>query len=288
MDELVFMLLRFLHFLFGIMWIGLLYYFNFVQTPFFGETDPAVRSGAIQKLVPRALWWFRWGAMGTVLFGLLYLLMWWGMRLNFAMTSWTVAIFTGGLMGLIMWANVWFVIWPNQKIVIGNATAMAGGAPANPAAAPAGRRAALASIRHNQCFQTGRRSLQPCEQIAALGGGNHRSTIGVGEPIADFRFGGVITDRHADRAGTGDSKTALHPWHRIRQHDRDGVARRDAVVGEMAGELAGALREAGVSHGRLRIAIGDFVAARGGVPAQQFRDRRDQVGVQHRFPQTML
>jgi uncharacterized membrane protein len=151
MDELVFMLLRFLHFLFGIMWIGLLYYFNFVQTPFFGETDPAVRSGAIQKLGPRALWWFRWGAMGTVIFGLLYLLMWWGMRLNFAMTSWTVAIFTGGLMGLIMWANVWFVIWPNQKIVIGNATAMAGGAPANPAAAPAGRRAALAS-RTNTLF----------------------------------------------------------------------------------------------------------------------------------------
>ena len=151
MDELVFMLLRFLHFLFGIMWIGLLYYFNFVQTPFFGETDPAVRSGAIQKLVPRALWWFRWGAMGTVLFGLLYLLMWWGMRLNFAMTSWTVAIFTGGLMGLVMWANVWFVIWPNQKIVIGNAVAMGGGAPANPAAAPAGRRAALAS-RTNTLF----------------------------------------------------------------------------------------------------------------------------------------
>jgi uncharacterized membrane protein len=151
MEDLVFMLLRFLHFLFGIMWIGLLYYFNFVQTPFFGETDPAVRSGAIQKLVPRALWWFRWGAMGTVIFGLLYLLMWWGMRLQYAMTPWTVSIFTGGLMGLIMWANVWFVIWPNQKIVIGNAVAMAGGAPANPAAAPAGRRAALAS-RTNTLF----------------------------------------------------------------------------------------------------------------------------------------
>jgi uncharacterized membrane protein len=110
-----------------------------------------MRSGAIQKLVPRALWWFRWGAMGTVIFGLLYLLMWWGMRLNFAMTPWTVAIFTGGLLGLIMWANVWFVIWPNQKIVIANAVAMAGGAPANPAAAPAGRRAALAS-RTNTLF----------------------------------------------------------------------------------------------------------------------------------------
>jgi uncharacterized membrane protein len=145
------MLLRWLHFLFGITWIGLLYYFNLVQTPFFGETDAAVRSGAIQKLVPRALWWFRWGAMGTAISGLLYVLMWWGMSLNYAMTPWTVAIFTGGLMGLVMWANVWFVIWPNQKIIIGNATAMAGGAPANPAAAPAGRRAALAS-RTNTLF----------------------------------------------------------------------------------------------------------------------------------------
>src|SRR5580658_8613338 len=143
MEDLVFMLLRFLHFLFGITWIGLLYYFNFVQTPFFGETEPAVRSGAIQKLVPRALWWFRWGAMGTVIFGLLYLLMWWGMRLQFAMTPWTVAIFTGGLMGLVMWAN--------QKVVIANAVAMAGGAPANPAAAASGRRAALAS-RTNTLF----------------------------------------------------------------------------------------------------------------------------------------
>src|SRR6202158_743540 len=139
------LLLRWLHFLFGITWIGLLYYFNLVQTPFFGETDPAVRSDLIQKLVPRALWWFRWGAMGTVIFGLLYLLMWWAMRLDYAMTPWTVAIFTGGLMGLVMWANVWFVIWPKQKIIIANAVAMAGGAAANPAAAPAGRRAALAS-----------------------------------------------------------------------------------------------------------------------------------------------
>jgi len=147
----VLMLLRWLHFLFGITWIGFLYYFNLVQTPFFGETEPAVRSGAIQKLVPRALWWFRWAAMGTVIFGLLYLLMWWGMELGFLMTPWAVAIFTGGLLGIIMWANVWFVIWPKQKIVIGNATAMAGGAPANPAAAPAGRRAALAS-RTNTLF----------------------------------------------------------------------------------------------------------------------------------------
>jgi uncharacterized membrane protein len=56
-------LLRWLHFLAGITWIGILYYFNLVQVPFFAETDAATRSNAIQKLVPRALWWFRWGAM---------------------------------------------------------------------------------------------------------------------------------------------------------------------------------------------------------------------------------
>ena len=57
----------------GVTWIGILYYFNFVQTPFFAETDAPVRTGAIQKLVPRALWWFRWGAMFTFLAGLLIL-----------------------------------------------------------------------------------------------------------------------------------------------------------------------------------------------------------------------
>jgi uncharacterized membrane protein len=145
------MLLRWLHFLFGITWIGLLYYFNLVQTPFFAETEAPVRSGAIQKLVPRALWWFRWGAMGTVIIGIIYLLIWWDSRLDLAFTPWTVSIFTGGALGLIMWANVWFVIWPNQKIIIANAIATAGGAAANPAAAPAGRRAGLAS-RTNTLF----------------------------------------------------------------------------------------------------------------------------------------
>lgn len=144
------MLLRWLHFLFGITWIGLLYYMNFVQTPYFGEVDPPVRSVGQQKLLPRALWWFRWGAMGTVIAGVIYLFIWWA-RVGWAFNQWAVAILTGGTMGIIMWANVWFVIWPNQKIVIANATAVAGGAQANPAAAPAGRRAAITS-RTNVLF----------------------------------------------------------------------------------------------------------------------------------------
>jgi uncharacterized membrane protein len=142
--DLVLFLLRWIHFLAGITWIGLLYYFNFVQTPFFAETEAPVRSGAIQKLVPRALWWFRWGAMITFLSGWLYLLHAVGQR-GFASGSYSWAILLGGLLGSLMWANVWFVIWPNQKIVIQNAIDTAAGRPVNPAAAGAGARGGLAS-----------------------------------------------------------------------------------------------------------------------------------------------
>jgi hypothetical protein len=141
------LLLRWLHFLFGITWIGSLYYFNFVQTPFFAETEPVVRSGAQQKLLPRALWWFRWGAMGTVNFGATCLI-WWS-REGFGFNTWAVAILTGGTLGIVMWANVWLVIWPRQKVVIANAVATAAGSQSNPAAAPAGRHAVLAS--RNEC-----------------------------------------------------------------------------------------------------------------------------------------
>jgi uncharacterized membrane protein len=137
-------LLRWIHFLSGITWIGLLYYFNLVQTPFFAETEPGVRSGAQQKLLPRALWWFRWGAMITFLSGWIYLLHYWlGIRGINDPGTWKILL--GGLLGTIMWANVWFVIWPGQKIVIQNAIDTGAGKPANPAAAPAGARAGLAS-----------------------------------------------------------------------------------------------------------------------------------------------
>ena len=137
-------LLRWIHFLSGITWIGLLYYFNLVQTPFFAETEPGVRSGAQQKLLPRALWWFRWGAMITFLSGWIYLLHYWlGIRGINDPGTWKILL--GGLLGTIMWANVWFVIWPKNKIVIQNAIDTAAGRPANPATAGAGARAGLAS-----------------------------------------------------------------------------------------------------------------------------------------------
>jgi uncharacterized membrane protein len=147
-------LLRWLHFLAGITWIGLLYYFNFVQGPFFAEADAATKSVATQKLVPRALWWFRWSAAVTFLSGALII----GKRIGESpvgsgawSSPWAVAILTGALFGTLMLVNVWRVIWPNQRIVIASAVAAATGGQANPAAAAAGRRAFLAS-RTNVVF----------------------------------------------------------------------------------------------------------------------------------------
>ena len=134
-------LFRWIHFLSGITWIGLLYYFNFVQGPFMAEADAATKSGATQKLVPRALWWFRWSAAVTFLAGVVIL----GMRRASWSDPWGLTILTGAALGTVMLANVWRVIWPNQKIVIANAVAIAAGGQANAAAAGAARRAFLAS-----------------------------------------------------------------------------------------------------------------------------------------------
>jgi uncharacterized membrane protein len=151
--ELAHFFLRWIHFLAGITWIGILYYFNFVQTPFFAETEAPVRTGAIQKLVPRALWWFRWGAMFTFLAGILMYLMRLGQMGTeaFFLSQYGVAITLGGLLGTIMFLNVWLVIWPNQQIVIASTTQVAQGGQALPAAAGAARRGALAS-RTNTVF----------------------------------------------------------------------------------------------------------------------------------------
>ena len=141
-------LLRYMHFLAGVTWIGILYYFNFIQTPFFGsELGGGAKSAMTRGLVPNALWWFRWGAMFTFLTGWTIVLMKLGLGIGLA-DGYMTRILTGGLMGTFMWANVWFVIWPAQRIVIANAETVAAGGDANPAAAPAGARAGLASRTH--------------------------------------------------------------------------------------------------------------------------------------------
>ena len=135
-------LTRWVHLLAGVTWIGLLYYFNFIQGEYFKEADGGAKSNVIQLMVPRALWWFRWGAMFTFLSGLylIYLKHLTGM-----------GIMIGATMGIIMFLNVWLIIWPNQKIVIASAKQVAGGGEALPGAAAALGKAGLAS-RTNTLF----------------------------------------------------------------------------------------------------------------------------------------
>ncbi len=108
-------LFRWAHVLFGIVWIGMLYYFNFVQTEYFKEAEADAKADAVKKLAPRALWWFRWGAMFTFLTGLILL------HLVGASTNimGMPVIWVGALAGTLMFLNVWLIIWPNQQIVIG-------------------------------------------------------------------------------------------------------------------------------------------------------------------------
>ena len=114
-------IIRWLHVISGVMWIGLLWYFNFVQIPNMPNI-PDDQKPAISKVIaPAALFWFRWGAMGTIVFGL-YLAQLNGYLADALMLNGgpgTVAIGIGMWLGLIMWFNVWFVIWPNQKKALG-------------------------------------------------------------------------------------------------------------------------------------------------------------------------
>ena len=136
--------LRWLHLLFGIVWIGHLYYFNFVQGAFFAEIDAATKNQALTKLVPRALWYFRYGALLTLITGIGLYIGRTHQGFNVA-SSWGVNILTSMAMAFIMFCNVWMVIWPNQKIVIASATQVLGGGQALPEAAGAGAKALLAS-----------------------------------------------------------------------------------------------------------------------------------------------
>ncbi len=120
-DGLLF-LLRWGHFIFGIAWIGMLWYFNFAQGGFMAKAEAAVKTAVTQGLVPKVLWYFRWGAMGTFITGWLII----AIRIHqvgmpILSSSWGATILTGAIMGSVMWFNVWFIIWPRQKKVIASA-----------------------------------------------------------------------------------------------------------------------------------------------------------------------
>ena len=114
MENAIGFIFRYFHVLAGITWIGMLYYFNFVQTEYFKEAEADAKKDAMAKLAPRALWWFRWGAMVTFITGL-YLFHKLGAFTNIDLAP----IWVGALAGTFMFLNVWLIIWPNQQVVLG-------------------------------------------------------------------------------------------------------------------------------------------------------------------------
>ena len=134
------MLLRWTHFLAGITWIGLLYFFNLINAAFMKSLDGPTKNIVIPKLMPAALNWFRHGAMVTVLAGIVLYL-----YLYSKGGTGAIALGIGGLLGIIMMANVHAIIWPNQKKIIAAVTAAAQGTPAPAEMAQWGRTALLAS-----------------------------------------------------------------------------------------------------------------------------------------------
>jgi uncharacterized membrane protein len=111
--------MRWLHVLSGVMWIGLLWYFNFVQTPSMPKI-PDEQKPAISKVIaPTALFWFRWSALATIVTGLLLASMNGYLVQALSLTNGVHAIGIGMWLGLVMAFNVWFIIWPNQKKALG-------------------------------------------------------------------------------------------------------------------------------------------------------------------------
>jgi uncharacterized membrane protein len=111
--------MRWLHVLSGVMWIGLLWYFNFVQIPSMPKI-PDEQKPAIGKVIaPAALFWFRWAALATIVTGLLLAMMMGYIGRALTLQDGARAIGIGMWLGLIMAFNVWFIIWPNQKKALG-------------------------------------------------------------------------------------------------------------------------------------------------------------------------
>jgi len=122
-------LIRWLHVLCGVMWIGLLWYFNFVATPTVPQIPAELRPALGKYITPAALFWFRWAAMGTIVFGIIlaylngYLLQAYTLDATEGFTvPKSIGIGIGMWFGTIMWFNVWFLIWPSQQkaLNIGN------------------------------------------------------------------------------------------------------------------------------------------------------------------------
>ena len=111
--------MRWLHILSGVMWIGLLWYFNFVQTPSMPKIPDEQKPAVSKVIAPTALFWFRWSALSTVITGLLLAWMLGFIHQALMLAPGARTIGVGMWMALVMAFNVWFIIWPNQKKVLG-------------------------------------------------------------------------------------------------------------------------------------------------------------------------
>jgi uncharacterized membrane protein len=140
------------HILAGITWIGLLYYFNFVQTPAFTKLSDGARGEALRNIAWRALWWFRWAAAATFLFGLLIISVQEMEDGAYFSGQRGTAILTGILFGTTMFLNVWGVIWRAQKVIIGSSQSVADGGEADPRATPELAKTAARASRTNTFF----------------------------------------------------------------------------------------------------------------------------------------
>jgi len=111
--------LRLLHVIAGIIWVGLLFYFNFIQIPNMVKIPDNQKSAISNIIAPSALFWFRWSAMATIIFGIMlaYFQGYIVEAFTLSETHWVIGI--GMYLGIIMFLNVWLVIWPNQKKVLG-------------------------------------------------------------------------------------------------------------------------------------------------------------------------
>ena len=143
-------LIRVSHIFAGVLWIGLLYYYNFVQAIALPKMDPSARPHYQTTILPFSLEVFRWAALATVVLGIAYVA---GIGGDLGKAYWTGfqfrAIAIGGTIGIVMAYNVWFIIWPNQqKIIAAIRDNMANGTPA-PADQPKWARTALLASRTN-------------------------------------------------------------------------------------------------------------------------------------------
>ena len=111
--------LRLVHVIAGIIWVGLLFYFNFIQIPNMVKIPKNQKSVISNIIAPSALFWFRWSAMATIIFGIMlaYFQGYIVEAFTLSETHWVIGI--GMYLGIIMFLNVWLIIWPNQKKVLG-------------------------------------------------------------------------------------------------------------------------------------------------------------------------